>query len=96
MFVKLLCFTNIFLGENNVIFDKRDHSQRNTQGYGIQHKKIQFGRQRNSLKAHKLKHSYYNMTGQGPTSLQLDFETSRQIHDTIVAWHEGVLSSQLL
>jgi hypothetical protein len=35
-------------------------------------------RQRNSLKAYKLKHSYYNMTEQGSTPLQLDFETSRQ------------------
>jgi hypothetical protein len=30
------------------------------------------------FKAYELKHSYYNMTEQGSTSLQLDFETSRQ------------------
>jgi hypothetical protein len=41
-------------------------------------RKFNFERQRNSLKAYKLKHSYYNMTEQGSTSLQLDFETSRQ------------------
>jgi hypothetical protein len=39
-------------------------------------RKFQFERQRNSLKAYKLKHFYYNMTEQGSTSLQLDFETS--------------------
>jgi hypothetical protein len=42
------------------------------------HKKIQFERQRDSLKAYKLEYSYYNMTYQGSTSLQLGFETSRQ------------------
>jgi hypothetical protein len=40
-------------------------------------RKLQIERQRNSLKAYKLKHSYYNLTEQGSTSLQLDFETSR-------------------
>jgi hypothetical protein len=64
--------------KNNAIFDERDHSQRIIQGYGIQHEKIQFKRQRNLLKAYELKHSYYNMAEQGSTSLQLDFETSRQ------------------
>jgi hypothetical protein len=88
----------MFLGEkkNNAIFDKRDHSQRILQGSGIQHKKIPFERQRNSLKAYKLKHSYYNMTEQGSTPLQLDLETIMTVPDTIVAWHEDVLSSQLL
>jgi hypothetical protein len=41
-------------------------------------RKFHLERQRNSLKAYQLKHSYYNMTEQGSTSLQLDFETSRQ------------------
>jgi hypothetical protein len=39
-------------------------------------RKFYLERQRNSLKAYKLKHSYYNMIEQGSTSLQLDFETS--------------------
>jgi hypothetical protein len=39
-------------------------------------RKFQFGRQQDSLKAYKLKHSYYNMTEQGSTTLQLEFETS--------------------
>jgi hypothetical protein len=39
-------------------------------------RKFHLERQRNSLKAYKLKHPYYNMTEQGSTSLQLDFETS--------------------
>jgi hypothetical protein len=39
-------------------------------------RKSYFALRRNSLKAYKLKHSYYNMTEQGSTSLQLDFETS--------------------
>jgi hypothetical protein len=32
-------------------------------------------KQQDSLKAYKLKHSYYNMTEQGSTTLQLDFKT---------------------
>jgi hypothetical protein len=39
-------------------------------------RKFQFGRQQDSLKAYKLKHSYYNMIEQGSTTLQLEFETS--------------------
>jgi hypothetical protein len=35
-----------------------------------------FELQQNSLEAYKLKHSHYNTTEQGSTSLQLDFETS--------------------
>jgi hypothetical protein len=35
-----LCFEE----KNNAIFDKRDHSQRIIQGYGIQHKKISLGK----------------------------------------------------
>ena len=46
----------------------------------------------NLLKAYKLKHSYYNMTEQGSTSLQLNLN-NKTTHDTIVAWHEDVLSS---
>jgi hypothetical protein len=67
--------------------DKRGHLQRFIQGSGIQCKKISIERQRNSLKSYKLKHSYYNMTEQGSRHYK---------HDTIVAWHEDVLSSQLL
>jgi hypothetical protein len=39
-------------------------------------RKLQFGRQQDSLKAYKLKHSYYNMTEQGSTTLQLEIGTS--------------------
>jgi hypothetical protein len=41
-------------------------------------RKFNFEQPRNSLEAYKLKYSYYNMTEHGSTSLQLDFETSRQ------------------
>jgi hypothetical protein len=96
MSVKMLCFTHVLRRKNNVTFDERDHSQRVIQGYGIQHKKTQIEQPRNSLEAYKLEYSYYNMTEHGSMSLQLDFETSTRTHDTIVAWHEDVPSSQLL
>jgi hypothetical protein len=49
-------------------------------------RKFPLERQRNALKAYQLKHSYYNMTEQGSTSLQLDFETSRQ---NTIQWSLG-------
>jgi hypothetical protein len=59
-------------------------------------RKFQFERQRNSLKAYKLKHSYYNHDKTRFNVITTRFRNIKTIHDTIVAWHEDVLSSQPL
>jgi hypothetical protein len=75
MFLKMLCFTNVFRRECNI--DKRGLLQRFIQGSGIQtQENFKLNDNEIYLKHTSLSILCYNMTEQGSMTLQLEFETS--------------------